>query len=142
MASSPGAMGKARMGGDCIGRNPTDRGKKGTKRSLLVEASGGPLSVVVDGANRHDTKLLEATLEAIVVERPEPSQQEPQNLSLDKGYDNPTGRAAAAKHNCTPHIRKIGEEKFDEKKEKRYPAMGSRENICLAIKVSCNPCAI
>jgi hypothetical protein len=42
----------------------------------------------IAGANIHDTKLLEATIEAIVVERPEPEQVE-QNLCLDKGYDNP-----------------------------------------------------
>jgi putative transposase len=34
-------MGKARLGGDHIGPNPTDRGKAGVKRSLLVEAAGG-----------------------------------------------------------------------------------------------------
>lgn len=27
--------------GDAVGRNPTDRGKPGTKRSLVVEADGG-----------------------------------------------------------------------------------------------------
>ena len=31
--------------------------KQGVKRSLLIEAKGIPLSVVVDGANRHDMKL-------------------------------------------------------------------------------------
>ena len=36
------------------GPNPTDRGKQGVKPSLLTEAKGIPLSVVVDGANRHD----------------------------------------------------------------------------------------
>lgn len=51
--------------GDLIGPNPTDRAKKGVKRSLLVEADGGPLAVVIAEANVHDTKLLEATLEAI-----------------------------------------------------------------------------
>jgi putative transposase len=40
------------------------------KRSLLVEAEGGPLAAVVAGANVHDTKLLAQTLEAVVVERP------------------------------------------------------------------------
>jgi len=97
--------------GGKTGRNPTDRGKPGTKRSVIVEQDGGPLGAVIDGANVHDTKLLEATIEAIVVERPEPTKKEPQNLCLDKGYDNPTGRQAAAKHRYTPHIRKIGEEK-------------------------------
>ena len=51
------SMGKARFGG-AIGRNPTDRGKAGSKKSILVDAAGGPLSVVVAGANVHDTKLL------------------------------------------------------------------------------------
>jgi putative transposase len=78
---------------------------------VIVEEDGGPLGVVIDGANVHDTKLLEATIEAIVVQRPEPTPQQPQHLCLDKGYDNPTGRAAAAKHGYTPHIRQIGEEK-------------------------------
>jgi hypothetical protein len=54
--AADGAMGKARLGGDCIGKSPTDRGKVGVKRSLLVEASGGPLGVMVAGANVHDTK--------------------------------------------------------------------------------------
>ena len=35
----------------------------------------------------------------------------PQNLCLDKGYDNPTGRSTATAHHYTPHIRPIGEEK-------------------------------
>ena len=36
-------MAKARFGGVMVGPNPTDRAKPGTKRSLLVEADGGPL---------------------------------------------------------------------------------------------------
>ncbi len=116
------ALGKARFGGDEIGPNPTDRGKKGTKRSLLVEASGGPLAVVVAGANVHDAKLLDATLAAIVVERPKPTDERPQHVCLDKGYDNPSGQAAVQKHRYVPHVRRIGEEKLDERREKRYPA--------------------
>ena len=92
------------------------------KRSVLVEADGGPLSVVVAGANVHDAKLLGRTLDAIVVERPEPTPDEPQNLCLDKGYDNPSGRQAAADHNYIPHIRRIGEEKLDARGRKRHPA--------------------
>jgi putative transposase len=61
--------------GDLVGPNPTDRGKNGVKRSLLVEAGGGPLAVVVAGANVPDFKLLAATLDAIVIERPEPSEE-------------------------------------------------------------------
>jgi putative transposase len=77
--------------------------------------------VVVAGANVHDTRLLGATLEVIVVERPTPTEEKPQNLCLDKGYDNPTGRQAVLEHNYTPHIRRIGEEKL-ELGEKKHPA--------------------
>ncbi len=116
------AMGKARCGGDCVGPNPTDRGKNGTKRSILVEADGGPLAVVIEGANVHDTKLLEKTLASIVVKRRKLTWVQPQHLCLDKGYDNPTGRDATQKHGYTAHIKRIGEEKLDEAKEKCFPA--------------------
>lgn len=119
--SADAAMAKARFGGDEIGPNPTDRAKPGSKRSLLVEADGGPLAVVIGGANVHDCKLLEVTLEGIIVERPSPQKIE-QHLCLDKGYDNPTGRNAVEKHQYIPHIRRIGEEKLDEQQQKCYPA--------------------
>ena len=88
----------------------TDRGKKGTKKSLATDGAGGPLGVVIAGANVVEQKLLQATLEAIVVERPDPAEGE-QNLNLDKGYDNPRSREAAAKEGYVAHIRQIGEEK-------------------------------
>jgi putative transposase len=65
---------------------------------------------VIAGANVVEQQLLKATIEAIVVERPDPTEVE-QNLSLDKGYDNPNGREAAVEAGYTPHIRRIGEEK-------------------------------
>jgi putative transposase len=89
---------------------------------VIVEADGGPLGVVVAPANIHDTKLLEKTIDAIVVERPKPTKRNPQHLCLDKGYDNPTGHTTVQTHQYLPHIRRIGEEKFDEKKRKRHPA--------------------
>lgn len=77
---------------------------------MLTEGGGGPLSVVVAPANQPDAQLLEATIEAVVVPRPAKDEIE-QHLCLDKGYDNPTGRAAATSGGHTPHIRRIGEEK-------------------------------
>jgi putative transposase len=91
------------------------------KKSLLVEAGGGPLAVVVAGANVHDTKLLAATLDAVVVERPRPTEKEPQHLCLDKGYDNPTGHQTVADHEYVAHIRPIGERAVPEG-ERRHPA--------------------
>ena len=110
--------GQGPFGGGAIGRNPTDRGKAGSKKSILVDAAGGPLSVAVAGANVHDTKLLRPTLESIVVARPEGTQ----NLCLDKGYDNPTGHGTVAAFQYCPHIRRIGEEKLDRWGEKTFPA--------------------
>jgi len=77
---------------------------------------------VIAGANVHDAKLLDATLDAVVVERPEPTPEAPQHLCLDKGYDNPSGREAAEAHGYVAHIRKIGEEKLDSQGRKRHPA--------------------
>jgi len=120
--SADTALAKARMGGDEIGKNPTDRAKPGTKRSLLTEADGGPLAVVVAAANVHDTKLLAQTLDAIIVERQSPTEETTQHLCLDKGYDNPTGHQAVGNHQYMGHIRRIGEEKFDANRQKTYPA--------------------
>lgn len=88
---------------------------------MIVEADGGPLGVVVAGANVHDTKLLRATIDSMVVERPDPRAHK-QRLCLDKGYDNPTGHTATRERHYTSHIRRIGEEKFDSRKRKRHPA--------------------
>jgi hypothetical protein len=45
------------LGEKGTGPNPVDRAKSGTKRSILVDGKGVPLSVTVDSANRHDMKL-------------------------------------------------------------------------------------
>jgi transposase len=80
-----GALLKASPAPECVGRNPTDREKKGRKRSLLVDGRGVPLSLVASGANVHDVMLLAATLDAIVIPRPGPGEQTVQNLCADAG---------------------------------------------------------
>ena len=85
MAGGRRGHGQGTFGGDLIGPNPTDRGKAGSKRSLLVEGQGGPLSIVVAGANAHDATLLDETLEAIVVERPQLTEDDPQHLAWTRG---------------------------------------------------------
>jgi len=77
--------------------------------------------VVIDGANVPDCKLLDATIAAIVVERPEPEEVE-QHLCLDKGFDNPSGEDAAEEAGYIPHIRRIGEEKKNLQGHKRKKA--------------------
>jgi putative transposase len=88
----------------------------------LVEGYGRPLAICISGANTPDAQLLALTLDAIVVKRPEPTEQSPQHLCLDKGYDNAISDAAIAQFGYTPHVRRIGEEKWDEHQEKKYPA--------------------
>ena len=105
-----------------MGPNPTDRGKAGSKRSVLVDGGGGPLSMVVAGANVHDTNLPAMTLESVVVKRPDSYGEGIQHLCLDKGYDNPTGHQAVPAHGYRGHVRRIWEEKLDSQGVKRYPA--------------------
>ena len=64
--SVDGAMVKASLAIECVGANPTDREKKGRKRSLLVDGRGIPLSIVASGANVHDVKLLATKLDQVV----------------------------------------------------------------------------
>lgn len=106
-----GAMTKAPFGCMATGANPTDRGKRGVKRSPLADGAGIPLAVVIDGANRHDMKLLCATLDGIVIARPQPTESQPQHLCLDAGYDYPASRQEVEDHQYVPHMRSRGAEK-------------------------------
>ncbi len=69
-----------------------------------------PGGLEVAGANRHDMKRVRAPSARIMGERPEPSEQEPQGLCLDKGYDYDEVRAMVAAFGCTAHSTARGEE--------------------------------
>jgi len=101
-----GALG----GGKKPGESPVDRAKRGTKRSLLVEASGVPVGLAVAGANKNDFKLVAETLQSLPVPRPQPLAEAPQHLCLDKGYDYGEVRAAATACGFVAHIRSRGED--------------------------------
>jgi putative transposase len=81
------------------------------KKSLLVEADGGPLAVVVAAANVPDAQVLDATIQAVVLERPLVEEDYAQHLALDKGYDNETGWGACIDHDYIPHIALIRDER-------------------------------
>lgn len=55
-----GAMFKAPMAQQAVGPNPTDRGKRGSKRHLLVDGRGVPLSIIVTAADVNDGKRISA----------------------------------------------------------------------------------
>jgi hypothetical protein len=82
----------APCGGEKAGKSPVDRGKRGLKRSMMVDAKGIPLGVVAAPANRHDySPLLASTLQSVEasIELPERA-----SVHLDRAYDSkPTRRA-------------------------------------------------
>jgi putative transposase len=98
--------------GKKTGRNPTDRGKLGVKRSVLTDGRGVPLGVAVAGANVHDQKLFHATLSHLAVHRPRPTTRHPQHLCCDKGYDAAVLRREARRRLYRPHIKSRGEEQI------------------------------
>jgi putative transposase len=107
--SLDGVMTKAPFGGAATGRNPTDRGKRGTKRSQLSEGHGLPLAIAVAGANVHDTNLVTLTLEAVMVEQP--ADEGRQHLCLDAGYAGERTSAAVTARGYVPHVRPRHEDK-------------------------------
>ena len=99
-AGKKGAAGER----ESTGSNPTDRGKAGCKRTLLTDAKGIPLAVVLSGANRHDSKKLADVLAAVVVPIPLFDEEEERHLVLDRGYDTRACRTTAEQHRFTAHI--------------------------------------
>lgn len=89
-----GCITKAPCGGEAAGRSSVDRGKQGTKRSVLVEGAGIPLGAVVAPANRHDSPLLRPTLETL--SRFDFDLARRITVHLDAGYDSKDARALLA----------------------------------------------
>ena len=73
--------------------------------------------MAVDGANRHDCKMVKATIDSIPVERPEPTEQDSQGMCLDKGYDSGEVRDLVKEFGYTTPIRSLGEESQAIKRE-------------------------
>lgn len=112
--SIDGAMTKAPLGGEETGKNPTDRGKSGVKRSLQTEGAGIPVGVTVAGANVHDKRLVEETVENTLETVPTSqvdAEEIEEHLCLDKGYDYDDVRELVeGMYHYTAHIRSRGEE--------------------------------
>lgn len=80
---------KAPCGGDKAGKSPVDRGKQGMKRSMIVDANGIPLGTIAAPANRHDSPLLEQTLDTMEIVGELPDRI---SVHLDRGYDSKSTR--------------------------------------------------
>ena len=96
--------------------------KNGSKRSLLVDGNGIPLSLVVSGAQRHDVALLEPTLDQLVIERPSGTEAPKEHLCADKGYAGQPAQQSIQERKYIPHVKQRGEEVAAKKKNPRYRA--------------------
>jgi transposase len=113
-------MTKAPLGGESTGKNPTDRGKMGTKRSVLTEAAGIPTGLAVGGANVHDIRLLRSTLPDAQVRVRGIDSGVKENLCMDKGYDSASVRNMVQNlFDYIPHVRARGEEKKSTKNSRQ-----------------------
>ena len=110
----PGGAGQrqrsGKKGGLETGPNPTDRGKPGSKRHLVIDANGIPLAVTVSAANVHDSRMLKATVDAIPAIRQCAGRprRRPAKLHADKGYDFARCRRALRRRAIIPRIARRG----------------------------------
>ena len=108
------------------GNNPTDRSKLGTKRHILTDKKGIPLSAVISSASTHDIKLVTDVVDSVVIKRRQSSsiyklgtrRRKLQHLCLDKAYNSELEEQELIKRDYVLHIpykRKRGEEEDIEK---------------------------
>jgi transposase len=100
-----GCITKAPCGGQKAGRSPVDRGKQGIKRSTVVDGQGIPLGAIAAPANRHDSPLLDETLDTLEVLGELPEQM---SVHLDRGYDSHTTREKLKARGLDPMISEKG----------------------------------
>src|SRR4051794_5659974 len=95
---------RAKRGGELTGRNPTDRGKLGTKYHVVVATDGIPLGAVPSAANVHDTRLFPHLLHLALAVCAGIGR-----LFGDAGYDSAENRGMCLRDGIQPQIRRIGE---------------------------------
>lgn len=114
------------------GNSPVDRSKLGTKRHILTDKKGIPLSAVISSASTHDIKLVTDVMDNMVIKRSSSSsakcnssrKRKVQHLCLDKAYSSKTVRQAIIKRGYVPHIpyKRNRGQKIEAMCQKRYPS--------------------
>ena len=92
--------------------NPTDRSKLGTKRHILTDKKGIPLSAIISSANTHDIKLVTDVVDNVVIRRSSFKyrnrririRRRQQHLCLDKGYNSENEEQELIKRGYVLHI--------------------------------------
>jgi len=98
---------------------------------LLADEKGLPLSIVISGANTHDVKLLAATLDGVIIDRPSEDAAK-QNLCLDAGYVGETAQREIEERGYIPHVRSRGEEIEEKDKNPDFKARRWVVEVCHA----------
>jgi transposase len=104
--SVDGCQTKAPCQGDKAGPSPVDRGKQGLKHSTLVDGGGIPLGLASAGADRHDSRLLQPTIQA--AEQQVGALPENAAVHLDSAYDGKPSRGVLEDHALVGEIASQG----------------------------------
>ncbi len=120
------------------GNSPVDRSKLGTKRHILTDRDGIPISVVITSANTHDIKAVTEVIDNTVIKRTTLSsrskgrrrrrRKQYQHLCLDRAYNSKSVKQEIIKRGYIPHIpykRKRGQ-KNDTLCKKKYPSSSAK----------------
>jgi transposase len=113
------------------GHNPTDRSKLGTKRHILTDKDGIPLSAIITSANTHDVTVAIDTVDSMVLKRSSSklNDRKKQNLCLDKAYHSKEIEQEIIKRGYIPHIRYRREEQIFRRKHPLRRWVVEREQI-------------
>ena len=105
---------KSPLGGAMTGNSPVDRSKLGTKRHVLTDKKGIPLSAVISSANTHDIKAVTDVIDSAVVRKPVAplsttkgiveSKKQYQHLCLDRAYVSGLVEQQIATRGYVPHM--------------------------------------
>jgi transposase len=112
-----------------VGNNFTDRSKLGTKRYILTDKNGIPLSAFITSASTHDIKAVTDVIDNTVIKRKPTSsyfakkkRTKHHHLCLDRAYSSKSIEKEIIKRGYVPHIpykRKRGQQQQNVKTSKK-----------------------
>jgi hypothetical protein len=93
------------------GNNPVDKSKLGTKRHILADRDGIPLSAVITSDNTHDIIIVTKVIDNSVIKRTTLSSRlkgrrrnQHQHLCLDRAYNSKLVKHEIINRGYIPHI--------------------------------------
>jgi len=113
---------KVTFRGAKTGNSPVDRSKLGTKRHILTDKNGIPLSVIISSASTHDINLVIDVVDSAVIKRKKrggKGRTRRQHLCLDKGYNSVQEEQELIKRGYMLHIPIKKKKKKSKKKSKK-----------------------